>query len=262
MLVILTRRLMRANSLDMISCTSASDFSFTAHPADYEEYGGVSESQEFHDRFQTYEEEFHDVFRMEYAHTPTSVLEVKFRDLRDALFSLAGQVDSNIGHTQEAYRRIRLTDDRLTRTQDALCRHSDVTLQWMKEVQTLSADLDAHRLSVLTHTQVGEMIQAALVAQREELTESFLGMLHRVVNLGSLSHQPCPRWNGLSRSRLRIMRLGYRTTSTAGVLVHLLRSIPRSPQVLDLLLREHGLRLAASASQMGSTQQANPSDVY
>jgi hypothetical protein len=141
-------------SLDLISCTS--DFSFTAHPADYEEYGGISESQEFHDRFQTYEEEFRDVFKMEYTHTPTSLSDVTFRDLRSALFSLAGQVDSNIGHTQEAYRRIRLTDERLTRTRDALCRHSDVTLQWVTEVQSISADLQAHRLSTLTHTQVGD----------------------------------------------------------------------------------------------------------
>jgi len=168
-------------SLDMISCTS--DFSFTAHPADYEEYGGISESQSFYDRFQTYEGELRDVFRMDYSNTPTSLSEVQFRDLRDALFSLAGQVDSNIGHTEEAYRRIRLTDDRLTRTRDALCRHSDITLQWITEVQSLSTDLQEHRRSAITHSQVGEMIQAALVAQRAELMESFSGMLTSALSL-------------------------------------------------------------------------------
>jgi len=168
-------------SLDLVSCTS--DFSFTAHPADYEEYGGVLESDSFHNRYQSFEEEFRDVFRLEYDNTPTCLADVSFRDLRGALFSLSGQVDSNINHNQEAYRRIRLTDERLTRTRDALCRHTDITLQWMNEVRILSDELQSFRETSVSRAQVGEMIQTALVLQREELLASVSGMITDAISL-------------------------------------------------------------------------------
>lgn len=154
-------------TLSIISGTS--DFSFTAHPEDYQEYGGVEDPPRIINRDTTHAEEMNDAWPDSSVSLDQNLSGEQYDQRRDAVLSLAEHVDSSLAHIRELYRRNRLVTERVTDTRDALCRHNDLTMQACREIWTLADNLTDRHIQSTTITQVESMIQSALHSHRQEM---------------------------------------------------------------------------------------------